>query len=96
MHNQQEIISTNRESNSGIDSDIYITRSMIAALSRIGRRHRIRVLSNRTASDDSDDTVMYFPQHGVYLTDEDMSNNSHDSEADSEAEGGEEDDDDEE
>lgn len=84
MHDQQSIISTNRESNSNIDSDIYITRSMVAALSRIGR-HRIRVLNNRAASDDSDDTVMYYPPHGVYLTDENMSN-SQDSESDSEEE----------
>jgi hypothetical protein len=72
MHNREAIIATNQENN--LDSDIYITRSMIAALTRIGRRHRIHILTDGPTSDDSDDTTMYYPPHGIDLTDEDMSN----------------------
>ncbi|CEP09880.1 hypothetical protein [Parasitella parasitica] len=50
MYEEQEIAASNHQNNQTLGSDIYITRSMIAALSRIGRRYRLR-----TSDDDDDD-----------------------------------------
>ncbi|KAI8640122.1 WD40-repeat-containing domain protein [Parasitella parasitica] len=49
LYEEQEIVALNHQNNQTLGSDIYITRSMIAALSRIGRRHRLR-----RHNDDSD------------------------------------------
>lgn len=46
MYEEQEIVSLNRENNQTLGADIYITRSMIAALSRISRQHRMRQANN--------------------------------------------------
>lgn len=45
----------NRENNQTLGTDIYITRGMIAALSRIGRQHRLRRSHNESDEDEDDD-----------------------------------------
>ncbi|OAC97683.1 hypothetical protein MUCCIDRAFT_116169 [Mucor lusitanicus CBS 277.49] len=51
LYEEQDIVSLNRENNQTVGTDIYITRSMIAALSRISRVHRLR----RSDDDDNDE-----------------------------------------
>ncbi|GAN03239.1 hypothetical protein MAM1_0036d02691 [Mucor ambiguus] len=51
LYEEQDIVSLNRENNQTLGTDIYITRSMIAALSRISRVHRLR----RSSDDDEDE-----------------------------------------
>ncbi|KAL9546674.1 hypothetical protein MBANPS3_006542 [Mucor bainieri] len=50
LYEEQDIVSLNQENNQTLGTDLYITRSMIAALSRISRVHRLR-----TRSDDDED-----------------------------------------
>lgn len=46
MYEKDDIVTTNRENNTSIGTDIYLTRSMIAALSRISRLNQLRVLND--------------------------------------------------
>ncbi|KAK4518241.1 Transcription initiation factor TFIID subunit 9 [Mucor velutinosus] len=51
MYEEQAIVSLNRENTQTLGTDIYITRNMIAALSRISRVHRLR----RNSDEDEDE-----------------------------------------
>ncbi|KAI9486355.1 MAG: WD40-repeat-containing domain protein [Benjaminiella poitrasii] len=46
MYNLENIVETNNENNEGIEENMYVTRSMIASLSRWGRARRMRRLNH--------------------------------------------------
>lgn len=60
LYEEQDIVSSNLENNQTLGTDIYITRSMFAALSRISRVQRLRRSENdneeeEEEEDDDDD-----------------------------------------
>ncbi|KAI8348017.1 WD40-repeat-containing domain protein [Choanephora cucurbitarum] len=62
MHESQDIMRANREANTNSSTDIFITQSMIAALTR----HRLTILAGDDSDDDedsdnaTDEDIMYF------------------------------------
>ena len=62
MHESQDIMRVNREANTNSSTDIFITQSMIAALTR----HRLSILAGEDNDDDedsdhaTDEDIMYF------------------------------------
>lgn len=53
MYDKEDIVNTNRENNVSVGSDMYLSRSMIAALSRINRLNQLRIL-NEIEMEDSE------------------------------------------
>ncbi|CAO0794368.1 unnamed protein product [Mucor circinelloides] len=55
LYEEQDIVSSNLENNQTLGTDIYITRSMFAALSRISRVQRLRRSENEEEEGDDDE-----------------------------------------